>query len=205
MILHSALIEKRQVFMISSAMPSEGKSTVACQLAQSLAKSGKRVALVDFDLRRPSVHTYLDLNLTPGLSEVLYDDIELDEAMQTLSNNPLEVLTAGRWSGHLSERCNSGSVTRLFDSLRSHYDLVIVDACPILPVHEARVVGKFTDGVILTLVRDRSRLPLAAQACEILRSFGIPVLGTVVIGGSSTGYSDYYHPLRRCSEISSKN
>ncbi len=194
MILHSALIEKRQVFMISSAMPSEGKSTVACQLAQSLAKSGKRVALVDFDLRRPSVHTYLDLNLTPGLSEVLYDDIELDEAMQTLSNNPLEILAAGRWSGHLSERCNSGSVTRLFDSLRSHYDLVIVDACPILPVHEARVVGKFTDGVILTLVRDRSRLPLAAQACEILRSFGIPVLGTVVIGGSSTGYSDYYHP-----------
>jgi len=191
-ILHSSQIENRQVFMISSAMPSEGKSTVACLLAQSLARAGKSVALVDFDLRRPSIHRYLELSLEPGLAQALFKFLSFDEALQKTDIDNLSVMTAGDWSGNLQERCTAGAVTDLFDYLRATFDLVVVDSSPVLPVHDARVIGTYTDGVILTLVRDKSRLPAAAQACEILRSFGVSVLGTVIIGGSTLGYPGYY-------------
>ncbi len=192
MFLHCAELENRQVFMISSAVPGEGKSTVACQLAQGLAESGKKVALVDFDLRRPSIHRYMNVSLEPGVAETLSGHVPLEAALQLSSLSNLTILSAGNWKGHLHERCTSGAVNELFESLRSSFDMIIVDACPVLPVHDTRVIGKFTDGVILTLVRDRSRLPLATQACDILKSYGIPVIGTVIIGGSSTGYSSYY-------------
>lgn len=196
MILYSSQIDKRQVFMISSAMPGEGKSTVSCQLAQSLARAGKSVALVDFDLRRPSIHRYLDLPLEPGLAQSLFGDLAFEETLQKTEVENLSVMTAGDWEGNLQERCTAGAVTELFQYLRRSFDLVVVDSSPVLPVHDARVIGKFTDGVILTLVRDKSRLPAAAQACEILRSFGATLLGTVMIGasaysGSYSGYSAY--------------
>ena len=196
MILYSSQIDKRQVFMISSAMPGEGKSTVSCQLSQSLARAGKSVALVDFDLRRPSIHRYLNLPLDPGLAQSLFGDISFEETLQKTTVENLSVMTAGDWHGNLQERCTAGTVTDLFDYLRSNFDLVVVDSSPVLPVHDARVIGKFTDGVILTLVRDKSRLSTSAQACEILRSFGATLLGTVMIGasaytGSYSGYSAY--------------
>ncbi len=196
MILYSSQIDKRQVFMISSAMPGEGKSTVSCQLAQSLARAGKSVALVDFDLRRPSINRYLDLPLDPGLAQSLFGDLSFEETLQKTGVENLSVMTAGNWNGNLQERCTAGAVDELFQYLRSTFDLVVVDSSPVLPVHDARVIGKYTDGVILTLVRDKSRLPASAQACEILRSFGATLLGTVMIGasaysGSYSGYSAY--------------
>ena len=192
MILYSSQIDKRQVFMVSSAMPGEGKSTVSCQLAQSLARAGKSVALVDFDLRRPSIHRYLDLTLDPGLAQSLFGEISFEDTLQKTTVENLSVMTAGDWHGNLQERCTAGTVTDLFDYLRSTFDLVVVDSSPVLPVHDTRVIGKFTDGVILTLVRDKSRLSASAQACEILRSFGATLLGTVMIGASTySGYSGY--------------
>ncbi len=192
MILHSSQIDKRQIFMISSALPGEGKSTVSCQLSQSLARAGKTVVLVDFDLRRPSIHRYMGLSLEPGVTESLYGFMSFEESLQKTDIVNLSVMAAGDWSGNLHERCTAGAVTDLFDYLRATFDLVVVDSSPVLPVHDARVIGKYTDGVILTLVRDKSRLPAAAQACEILRSYGVSVLGTVIIGGSTSAYPGYY-------------
>jgi polysaccharide biosynthesis transport protein len=187
MILYSSQIENRQVFMVCSAMPGEGKSTVSCQLAQSLARAGKSVALVDFDLRRPCVHRYMDLPLEPGIAQSLYGQKSFEETLQKTVLDNLSVMAAGDWSGNLQERCTAGAMTDLFDYLRANFELVVVDSSPVLPVHDACVVGKYTDGVILTLVRDKSRLPASARACEVLRSYGVLVLGTVIIGGRHSG------------------
>ena len=136
MILYSSQIDKRQVFMVSSAMPGEGKSTVSCQLAQSLARAGKSVALVDFDLRRPSIHRYLDLTLDPGLAQSLFGEISFEDTLKKTTVENLSVMTAGDWHGNLQERCTAGTVTDLFDYLRSTFDLVVVDSSPVLPVHD---------------------------------------------------------------------
>jgi succinoglycan biosynthesis transport protein ExoP len=192
MILHRAEAEDRQVFMVSSAVPGEGKSTVACQVSKSLARSGKKIALLDFDLRRPSIDTYMNCKPEPGVSEVLSQQVSWQEAMQTTDYDRLSVLTAGVTDGNLNERCANGAVEELIASLRASFDLVIVDACPVLPVADARLVARYTDGVILSLVRDVSRLPLAARAVELLRSYGVSVLGTIVIGGKSNAYPTYY-------------
>ena len=161
-------------------------------MAESLARSGKKVAIVDFDLRRPSIDTYLKLNRGPGVSEVLHDQILLEEAIQKSDLSTLSVLTAGADGASLYERSTSGAMEQLFHDLRQRFDLVIVDACPVLPVVDARIIGTYCDGAILTLVRDVSRLPAAARACEMLRSYGVDVLGTIVIGASSAFYADSY-------------
>jgi capsular exopolysaccharide synthesis family protein len=188
MILHHARMRNQQVFMVSSALPGEGKSTVSCQLAKSLAQSGKNVALVDFDLRRPTIHRYMQLAETPGVSEVLNDALGLDAALQHTETPNLSVLVAGNDVGNLHERWTNSALEELFDELRASFDIVIVDACPVLPVVDARIVGTYCDGVILTLVRDTSRVPAAARACEMLKAYGVEVLGTVVIGVDPSSY-----------------
>ena len=193
MLLHRSRLEGHQAFMISSAMPAEGKSTVSCQLAQSLARSGKRVVLVDFDLRRPTIHRYLDLEQSPGVGELLLGESDLNEAIQTSEQANLSYLTAGVQRGHLHELATSGAIENLFEKLQASFDLVIVDSSPVLPVVDSRIVGTFCDGVILTLIRDASRIPAAAKACELLKSYGVRVLGTVVIGGQSSSYPTYYY------------
>jgi Mrp family chromosome partitioning ATPase len=135
--------------------------------------------------------------MEPGVSESLYGVMSFEDAFQKTNVDNLSVMTAGDWNGNLHERCTASAVTDLFEYLRSTFDLVIVDSSPVLPVHDARVIGKYTDGVILTLVRDKSRLPAAAQACEILNSYGIPVLGTVIIGGNTSAYPGYYSAYTR--------
>ena len=192
MLLHRAEAENMQVIMISSAVAGEGKSTVACQLSASLARTGKRVVLVDFDLRRSSIHHYLKLQPGPGVTEVLQRKLSWSEALQHTAVENLCVLTAGEPTTNLREAAHSGEIDAFLNELRASFEIVIVDACPILPVVDARLLGKLCDAVILTLVRDISRLPLATKACAILKSYGIRVLGTVVIGCKSGAYSKYY-------------
>lgn len=193
MILHRAHEEDRQVFMVTSAVSGEGKSTTVCQLASSVARAGKRVLLVDMDLRRPSVHRYLKVNRFPGVAELLHDEEELGDVIQASAIRNLDVIAAGRRECQVQEREMTGALEHVIANLREHYDLILIDACPVLPIVDARIIGKHTDGVILTLLRDVSRLPLAAQACQMLKSYGVSVLGAVVIGAHASGYSPYYY------------
>lgn len=192
MMLHRARRSGHQVIMVTSALAGEGKSTTACKLAESLARSGKQVAIVDFDLRRPRLDRYLNVNRGPGVTEVLQFEISLEDAIQTSERSNLSVLTAGEDCESLYESSTSAAMEKLFHDLRQNFDLVIVDASPVLPVVDARIIGTYCDGAVLTLVRDVSRLPAAARACEMLRAYGVTVLGAIVIGASPDFYRDSY-------------
>ncbi|MEM6468598.1 MAG: AAA family ATPase [Planctomycetota bacterium] len=193
MVLHQSRTMGHSVFMITSAVAGEGKTTTACRLAESLARAGKRVVIVDFDLRRPKVHRHFDVRRAPGVKEMLYLGADLDQMLQSSRDPDLKVLAAGNHGVKLHEGASESELDPFFESLRSEFDIVIVDSCPVLPVVDARIVGAYCDGVILTLMRDRSRLKAASKACGYLREFGAKLIGTIVIGESSTYYQDEYY------------
>jgi capsular exopolysaccharide synthesis family protein len=192
-LLRHAEREQMRVILVSSAMGGEGKTTLASHLAMSLAHIGHRTALVDFDLRRPSVDEILDLPLSPGIGEVLRNEAPLEEAVRPTGDPNLFVVTAGRWSrGEIGFLAN-GATAALFDGLRTRFDFVIVDGSPILPVADTRFICRHADGVVLSILRDVSRVPKILAACEILAAFRVRNLGAVVTGSAG---EVYYHDPR---------
>lgn len=174
--------ENNQVVLVTSAVAGEGKTTVSVNLATSLAGMGRKTVLVDFDLRRPMLHNIFDVDLAPGLGAVLAGQVELLDAVLTTPVENLFLLPAGAW-GHrgLSGR-NDELVKSIVDELRDAYTNVVIDAGPVLPIVDTRVVARHADGVVVSLLRDVSEIPKVNSACELLRSFDIRILGAVMIG-----------------------
>jgi polysaccharide biosynthesis transport protein len=174
--------DAHQVVLVTSAVAGEGKTTVAVNLATSFAGMGRKTVLVDFDLRRPMLHNIFDVDLAPGLGAVLAGQVELLDAVLSTPVENLHLLPAGAW-GHrgLSGR-NDKLVKSIVEELREAYTNVVIDAGPVLPIVDTRVVARHTDGVVISLLRDVSEIPKVNSACELLRSFDIRILGAVMIG-----------------------
>jgi capsular exopolysaccharide synthesis family protein len=174
--------DAHQVVLVTSAVAGEGKTTVAVNLATSFAGMGRKTVLVDFDLRRPMLHNIFDVDLAPGLGAVLAGQVELLDAVLSTPVENLYLLPAGAW-GHrgLSGR-NDELVKSIVAELREAYTNVVIDAGPVLPIVDTRVVARHTDGVVISLLRDVSEIPKVNSACELLRSFDIRILGAVMIG-----------------------
>ena len=179
--------------MISSAMPAEGKTTLAANLATSLAAAGRRTLLVDFDLRRPMLHKVYQCSIGPGVGEVLSGG-EISDAVdyveETGSEN-LWLITAGaRRQGALVELAGD-RVAELFEELKEHFEYIIVDSPPVLPVVDTRLVARHADGVVMSMLRDVSELSKVKSACQLLQSYRVTLLGAVVIGASGDVYYGY--------------
>jgi len=184
-LLRKADVEKTRVILVTSAVGGEGKTTLATQLAMSLARNGRRTVLVDFDLRRPSFDEIFGLPLGPGLCEVLRGENDLGDTVQPTGTENLSVATAGYWDrGVLSSLANAAAGP-LLDELRADYDFVIVDASPILPVADTRYIAQQVDAVILSVFRDISKTPKVQAACELLDAFGVSAVEAVVTGNSA--------------------
>ena len=195
-LLRKAQLEQTRVVLITSAMGGEGKTTLATQVAMSLARSEHSAVLVDFDLRRPAFDEIFGLPLKPGVSEFLRGEVELDDAVQKTITDDLSVMTAGRWDRQALTALANGAAGDLFEKLRERFDFVLVDASPILPVADTRFVSQHVDAVVLSVLRDVSQAPRISAACEILRGFGVRVIEAVVTGPSDSGrYKDLgYEP-----------
>ncbi len=177
-----------RVVMVTSSVGGEGKTTVATQLAMSLARIGKRTALVDFDLPRPALNNVFGLPLEPGICDVLRNDYRLDEVAHEVSLPNLSIITSGIADASSSRYMNSARLAEVLDELREQFDYVIVDGSPLIPVADARVVSRYVDGAICCVLRDVSRLGLIQQATEILSTFNVRLLGTVVTAKQDTFY-----------------
>ena len=192
-LLRQAESDPVRVIMVSSAVSGEGKTTVATQLAMSLARTGHRTVLVDFDLRHPALDGVFGIPVQPGVGELLKHEIELPAAVHSEQSDKLSVITAGNWNHGSVEVLADGSTSLLFNSLRSEYDFVIVDGSPILPVADTRFISQHVDGVVLSVLRDISRIPRVAAACELLAAFNVRTLGAVVTGAA---HEQYYRDSR---------
>jgi capsular exopolysaccharide synthesis family protein len=183
-LLRDASVSAMRVVMVTSAASGEGKTTLAGHLATSLARAGRRTLLLDCDLRRPAAHQLFEQTLQPGLSEVLLKEIDLNEALRpTTALEGLWVLPAGQWDREvLQALAQEEGVQRIFERLRGQFDFIVVDSSPVLAATDALLVGQHVDGVILSLLRDRSQVPLVHSSVQRLTSLGIRVLGAVVNG-----------------------
>lgn len=189
-----------RVIIVTSSNPSEGKSTIAINVALALAEAEHNVVLLDGDMRRPTLHKYLDLVGPVGFSTVLSGGATLSEALQKTRFPGLTVLTSGAIPPNPSELLASRAAKTLLSELRNQFDYVIVDSTPLLAVTDAALLAAGSDGVLIIARFGHTRCDQLTHAVESLESVGAPVLGAVFSmaparGSGSYSYSyGYYGP-----------
>jgi capsular exopolysaccharide synthesis family protein len=169
-----------RVIVITSPLPAEGKSTSACNVALTLALGGARVVLVDGDLRKPAIGKYLGISSAAGLTSVLAGQHELRDVMVTYGRNTLAVLPSGPTPPNPSELLGSQQMADLLATLANHYDIVVIDAPPLLPVTDAAVLAALADGAVLVIRHSRTRREEAQRAIQTLNAVNAKLLGTVL-------------------------
>lgn len=171
--------------LIAGASANEGKTTVSCQLAASLARTGKRVALVDCDFRRPSAHVMVDGKQGPGLSEYLRGEVSLDQIRQQTQAPGLSFFGAGQVDQRVLQLLAVDGGRSLIQQLKSKFDFVILDTSPLLFVAEPSMIAQNADIVLLATRKDYSRVQYVLQARDSLRSLQVPLLGAIMVGADS--------------------
>lgn len=169
-----------KVITITSSLAGEGKSTTACNLAIALSQAGSQVALVEGDLRRPRVSEYLGLEKSVGLTTVLVGRVSLDAALQEAATPGLDVLASGALPPNPSEILQTNAMRSLISELRHRYDVVLIDAPPLLPVTDASLLASISDGAILVVRHGETGVDEVRTATERLNSVGARLLGTVL-------------------------
>ncbi len=185
-----------KVMVITSAQATEGKTTTSYAIALSMARLGKRVVLVDADMRRPSIHNVSGLSNKRGLSDLLVSRDPAESAIQASGQAQLEVITAGPLPADPTGLLAGPRVAQLLEALAASHDVVIVDSPPVLGLADAPMLAALADGTILVVEADRARRGNLKSALRRLKSFDPLLLGTVLTkfdsskGGNS--YSSYY-------------
>ncbi|OII09007.1 hypothetical protein BIU96_03620 [Curtobacterium sp. MCBA15_008] len=170
----------RRAFTITSALPSEGKSTTAANLALALAETGAKVALVDADLRRPRIADMLGVEGSVGLTDLLIGHAELDDVLVPWGLGGLRVLPSGSIPPNPSELLASEAMLQLVESLTRDHDAVIIDAPPLLPVTDAAILSRLTNGALVVSAAGRATRPQLRSALETLDNIGGRALGIVL-------------------------
>jgi polysaccharide biosynthesis transport protein len=177
--------------VITSAVAGEGKSTTACNLAITLAQAGIRVALVESDLRRPKISEYLGVEGAVGLTSVLIGRASLDDALQSWGRCGLAVLASGPIPPNPSELLGSGHMVALLRQLQQRFDVVIIDAPPLLPVTDAAVLSRICDGAVLVVRYGRTRREQLLRTTQALETVDARILGTVMNMAPTKGPDAY--------------
>lgn len=186
-----------KAFVVSSAVPGEGKSSSATNIAITLAMAGKKVLLVDADLRRPRAAAILGVDEAVGLTTVLLGQLTAADAIQEHPTG-LQVMAAGAVPPNPAELLQSQAMTDLIAELRAAYDVVIFDAPPLLPVTDAALLAARTDGAVVVVRHGKTTRDQVRSACDRLTHIGATPLGVVFnrvpskSGGSAYGYGYGY-------------
>lgn len=179
--IHFSMMHKNlQTIVVISAFTGEGKSTTAANIAITFAEDGKKVALVDADMRKPTLHDTFQMNSIIGLSNVLIRQWELEDVIEETMIPNLHLLSCGHIPSNPTELLNSKSMLILLEKLKSYYDIIIIDAPPILVVPDAQVLAHICDGAILVLQANKTKIEQALKAKEALQKSNAYIIGTVL-------------------------
>lgn len=166
------------VIGVTSAIQAEGKSSTACNIAYALSEAGGRVLLFEGDLRRPSIASKLNVERTPGLTNLLVTKMDYRTIIQQCVLAPnLDILTSGDIPPNPSELLTSNRMEKLMERLRQEYDYIVVDLPPIAVVSDTLAISKFLDGIIMVVRSGVSDQQMLAEAMRQLDMVNARVLG----------------------------
>ncbi len=186
--------KEHSVIQVTSPTPGDGKTTLAANLAVSIAQSGKRCLLVDADMRRPRQAVTFGIQSEEGFATILSGQSHWRDVVQECEEvGGLSVLPSGAKPNNPAELSSLPAVKDLIEELREEYDFVIIDTPPLLAVTDPCPIAARVDGVILTLRIKKNVRISAERASEILRNLGANIIGLVVNGvGAQSGYGSQY-------------
>jgi succinoglycan biosynthesis transport protein ExoP len=185
--------------VVSSALPGDGKSTVAFQLAQTATAMGKRVLIVDADLRRPQLHNLADLNNVQGLSSVISTNLAVEQVIQEMPGmKDLSVITAGPVLPDPARLLSSEKMKQLMAYFHQSFDLVIYDVPCLVGIVDARLLAPHTDGMVLVVRMDKTDKSGLTEAQDNLKISPANILG-IVANGDKGKFNDvnYSHTVYR--------
>jgi capsular exopolysaccharide synthesis family protein len=180
-----------QAIVITSSVPDEGKTTTSVNLAFAFAEMGRRVVLIEADLRRPRIAEYLGIEGAVGLSNVLAGQVAVGDVLQQWGHGDLHVLASGFVPPNPSEMLGSRNMAALLIRLRAEFDVIIIDTPPLLPVTDAAVVATHADGAVLVARSGKTAQARVRTALAGLRAVDSRVLGCVLNMQPNKGNVDY--------------
>lgn len=181
-----------QVIHVTSCFPQEGKSTISANLAGFFAERGQRVLLIDGDLKRPTVHRTFSVAKAPGLSDVLTGQKTIDQVVVRSESTGVDIMPAGAATPSPVTLLDSSAMTRLIESLRPRYDLVLLDSAPAHGMADALVLATRADGVILVVKHGKTLMEVLSRTAEKLQSIDARILGVVYNSTRARRKDGYY-------------
>lgn len=180
-----------KIVQITSPEPQDGKTTLAANLSLAMAHAGKKVLLIDADLRCPKLHKIFRLRHEFGLSDVVTGEIQFENALQTCEVPGLSLLTAGLTPSNPAELLGNVAFESLLQRLRADYDYIVVDTPPLIAVSDPCIVASRVDAVLLVVRAGKNKLATIRSGCELLSALGATILGTVVNDVTSSEAQKY--------------
>jgi len=191
-IQYSSIDGDMRVLMVTSSGPGEGKSTTVANLAVTFAQLGKKVLLVDADLRKPTVHHTFAVNNQVGFTTVLTKQTSLEKAVVETDEQDLYVLTSGPIPPNPAELLSSKSMEQFIEEAKEQFDFVLFDTPPLLAVADPQILANQCDGSILVVYSERTEIDLAKKSKELLVNAKAKLLG-VVLNHKELKNNDYYY------------
>ena len=181
--------------LISSAAPSEGKTTIACAIAIALAQGGQRVCIVDCDFRRPRVHRIFGRSGDLGATNVIIGDATLDDVVKPTQVHNLWSVPAGPIPPNPADLLHSERFRRMVDDLSARFDRVIIDSAPLVAVTDSAIISKIVDGTVFVVRAFKTSKHQSAQGLRVLRDVDARIVGGVLnaVNLNRHEYAYYYH------------
>ena len=195
-ILYAQLDRPVGSILVTSPNPGEGKSTTVSNLAITFAQAGKKVLLLDTDLRKPGLHNEFGVEKLPGLTELLYENAPLKSVVRSTPVANLDLICCGTVPPNPSETLGAERFKEFLHDLKKHYDIILFDSPPVLAVTDPSILATLSDAVVMVVSSGQTRMDALERSIEIIQEVGSKTLGLVLnnfdLQRAYGGYYKYY-------------